>query len=156
MTWSRSSHMRCSTGAKGTRRIAKPARCRRAAGTIWRRTGWLDAPVLAALLRRAALLAYPSVYEGFGFPPLQAMAAGVPVVATRAGSLPEVLGDAASLVDVGDTDALARALDQALSDPATRAGLVEAGRRRVQAFSWASCAAGLADLYRGVADERRA
>jgi glycosyltransferase involved in cell wall biosynthesis len=96
------------------------------------------------------------VYEGFGFPPLQAMAAGVPVVATRAGSLPEVLGDAASLVEVGDTDALARALDQVLSDPATRAGLVEAGRRRVQAFSWESCAAGLADLYRGVADERRA
>jgi glycosyltransferase involved in cell wall biosynthesis len=120
------------------------------------RTGWIDAPVLAALLRRAALLTYPSVYEGFGFPPLQAMAAGVPVVATRAGSLPEVLGDAASLVEVGDTDALARALDQVLSDPATRAGLVEAGRRRVQAFSWESCAAGLADLYRGVADERRA
>jgi glycosyltransferase involved in cell wall biosynthesis len=120
------------------------------------RTGWLDAPVLAALLRRAALLAYPSVYEGFGFPPLQAMAAGVPVVATRAGSLPEVLGDAASLVEVGDDDALARALDQVLADPALRAGLVEAGTRRVTAFSWDACGAGLAELYRDVADGRRA
>ncbi len=58
------------------------------------RTGWLEAVDLAALLPRASVLAYPSLYEGFGFPPLQAMRAGVPVVATRAGSLPEVLGDA--------------------------------------------------------------
>jgi glycosyltransferase involved in cell wall biosynthesis len=119
------------------------------------RTGWLDAPVLASLLRGAALLAYPSVYEGFGFPPLQAMAAGVPVVATRAGSLPEVLGPAAALVEVGDDDALARALDQVLTDPVRRAELVEAGTRRVEGFSWDACGAGLADLYRGVADERR-
>ena len=56
---------------------------------------------LAALLSRASVLAYPSLYEGFGFPPLQAMRAGVPVVATRAGSLPEVLGDGALLVDAG-------------------------------------------------------
>ena len=59
------------------------------------RTGWLRQLDLAALLSRAAVLAFPSLYEGFGFPPLQAMRAGVPVVATRAGSLPEVLGDAA-------------------------------------------------------------
>ena len=56
------------------------------------RTGWVEQPDLAALLSRASLLAFPSLYEGFGFPPLQAMRAGVPVVATRAGSLPEVLG----------------------------------------------------------------
>ena len=59
------------------------------------RTGWVDDRTLSGLLHGATVLAYPSVYEGFGFPPLQAMAAGVPVVATRAGALPEVLGDAA-------------------------------------------------------------
>ena len=65
------------------------------------RTGWVEEPDLAALLSRASLLAFPSLYEGFGFPPLQAMRAGVPVVATRAGSLPEVLGDGALLVERG-------------------------------------------------------
>lgn len=118
------------------------------------RTGWIAAPVLAALQSQAAVLAYPSLYEGFGFPPLQAMAAGVPVVATRAGSLPEVLGDAASLVAAGDSDALAEALDQVLTDPALRARLVAAGTRRVASFTWPACGQGLADLYRRVAVER--
>ena len=87
------------------------------------RTGWVDEPTLSGLLHGACVLAYPSVYEGFGFPPLQAMAAGVPVVATRAGALPEVLGDAAVLVDVGDTEALAAALaGLARHGPAARHG----------------------------------
>ena len=68
------------------------------------RTGWLEPSALAALLQGASVLAFPSLYEGFGFPPLEAMSAGVPVVATRAGSLPEVLGDGAFLVDAGDDD----------------------------------------------------
>ena len=67
------------------------------------RTGWVEERTLAALLRGAAVLAYPSIYEGFGFPPLQAMAAGIPVVATRAGALPEILGDAAILSVLGMT-----------------------------------------------------
>ena len=75
-----------------------------------RRLGWVSDVVLASLLGGASLLAYPSMYEGFGFPPLQAMYAGVPVVASRAGSLAEVLGDAACLVDPGDTDRLATSL----------------------------------------------
>ena len=121
------------------------------------RTGWLDAPVLAALLRRAALLAYPSVYEGFGFPPLQAMAAGVPVVATRAGSLPEVLGDAAVLVEVGDADALAGALDRVLDRP----GAPGRGWSRYRHPAGGGLQLGrlwrrsLAHLYRDVADDRR-
>ncbi len=70
------------------------------------RAGYLDEAALAAVLRGAAVLAYPSKYEGFGFPPLQAMAVGVPVVATAAGAVPEVVGDGAWLVDPGDGDAL--------------------------------------------------
>ncbi|HEY6472495.1 MAG TPA: glycosyltransferase family 1 protein [Acidimicrobiales bacterium] len=118
------------------------------------RTGWLDARDLAALLRRAAVLAYPSLYEGFGFPPLQAMRAGVPVVATRAGSLPEVLGDGARLVDAGDRDALAAALEECLADEAVRRQLIAAGSAWVDRYSWTSCGEGLERLYRDAAGAR--
>ncbi len=114
-------------------------------------TGWVDDATLAGLLSHAAVLAYPSRYEGFGFPPLQAMAAGVPVVATRAGALPEVLGDAASMVAVGDTEALAEALARVLDDEAAHADLVARGLERAAAYTWEQCAAGLADLYRDAA-----
>jgi glycosyltransferase involved in cell wall biosynthesis len=126
------------------------------AGTRVVRTGWVEAPVLAALVRGASVLAYPSVYEGFGFPPLQAMSVGVPVVATRAGSLAEVLGDGALLVDVGDHDALAEALHQVLNDQALRQRLVTAGSARAASYSWDRCGAGLEELYRSVAGDHDA
>jgi glycosyltransferase involved in cell wall biosynthesis len=119
------------------------------------RTGWVEPVVLAALLQEASVLAFPSLYEGFGFPPLEAMAAGVPVVATRAGSLPEVLGDGAMLVDVGDHDGLVEALDRVLGDAALRRHLVEAGVAHAASFSWGRCGEGLDPLYRDVADARR-
>jgi glycosyltransferase involved in cell wall biosynthesis len=109
------------------------------------RLGWLADP--AEVMAGAALFAFPSLYEGFGFPPLEAMAAGVPVVATAAGSVPEVVGDAALLVPVGDADALAAALDRALQDSAERERLVAAGVARVAEFSWQRAGDGLADLY---------
>jgi alpha-1,3-rhamnosyl/mannosyltransferase len=118
------------------------------------RTGWLQPPALAALLQEAAVLAFPSLYEGFGFPPLEAMAAGVPVVATRAGSLPEVLGDGAVLVDVGDHDGLVEALDGVLDDPALRQRLVASGAARAASFSWERCGEGLSNLYRDAAGGR--
>lgn len=111
------------------------------------RTGWVDDAVLAALLRGAAVLVYPSLYEGFGFPPLQAMAEGVPVVATRAGALPEVLDDAASMVPPRDHQALAAALSEVLDREDRRRELVERGRRRAATFSWDRCAEGLVGLY---------
>ncbi|MDA8279855.1 MAG: glycosyltransferase family 1 protein [Actinomycetota bacterium] len=139
------------------------------------RCGYLDGADLARVLADAAVLAYPSRYEGFGFPPLEAMAAGVPVVATAAGAIPEVVGDAAVLVPPGDDDALAGALVAVLddagigvmgpgsTDPGTGpgadgpdggglGGLIERGRRRAASFTWAACGAGLDALYRdGVA-----
>jgi glycosyltransferase involved in cell wall biosynthesis len=117
------------------------------------RLGWVDGAHRAALLRGAAVYAYPSLYEGFGFPPLEAMACGVPVVATRAGSLPEVLGDAALLAPPGDAAAMAEALDRALGDEPLRADLAARGRRHAAGFTWDACAAGLADLYRLAAAE---
>jgi glycosyltransferase involved in cell wall biosynthesis len=117
-------------------------------------TGWVSDDTLAALMSRASLLAYPSRYEGFGFPPLQAMAAGVPVVATRAGSLPEVLGDAACMVDVGDDAGLVDALSRLLGDTALRDRQVQAGRHQAARYSWARCAEGLEQLYRDAWSER--
>ena len=119
------------------------------------RTGWVEPRDLAALVAAASVLAYPSLYEGFGFPPLQAMEAGVPVVATRAGSLPEVLGDGALLVDTGDEDALAGAIDALFGDDALRSRLVAAGRAWSARFSWERCAEGLEVLYRDAAGRGR-
>jgi glycosyltransferase involved in cell wall biosynthesis len=118
------------------------------------RTGWVTQPDLAALLARASVLAYPSLYEGFGFPPLQAMRAGVPVVATRAGSLPEVLGDAAVLVEPGDHDGLVEALARCLDDEAERHRLITAGTAWSARYSWERCGEGLETLYRDAADSR--
>lgn len=115
------------------------------------RTGWVDDPTLSGLLHRAEILAYPSVYEGFGFPPLQAMAAGVPVVATRAGALEEVLGSGAVLVPPKDPSALAEALVALLDSPDRRLAAVAAGAERAARFTWDRCARGLADLYRTAA-----
>ena len=118
------------------------------------RTGWVEQADLSALLGHASLLAYPSLYEGFGFPPLQAMRAGVPVVATRAGSLPEVLGDGALLVDADDHEGLVEALDRALGDEALRGRLVAAGTAWCARYTWERCGAGLEALYRDAAAGR--
>ena len=117
------------------------------------RTGYLDDEGLDAVIRNAAVLAYPSRYEGFGFPPLQAMAAGVPVVTTTAGALPEVVGNGALLVDPGDGDGLAGALDRVLLDGTAVDELVTRGRERSRVFTWEACAEGLARLYRDARDE---
>lgn len=92
---------------------------------------------LEELMRRAACLAFPSLYEGFGLPPLEAMASGLPVAASNVGSLPEVCGEAAVLFDPYDVPAIAAGVLRAL-DEASR--LVEAGLQRVRQFTWASCA----------------
>lgn len=120
------------------------------------RPGYLDDRTLGTVLAGATVLAYPSLYEGFGFPPLQAMAAGVPVVATAAGAVPEVVGDAAWLVPPGDDDALAVALDRALTGGQQVADLVARGTRRAAAYSWTACAEGLARLYADAAADRPA
>ena len=112
------------------------------------RLGWVSASERGSLLGRAAVFCYPSLYEGFGLPPLEAMAAGAPVVASDAGALREVLGDAALLVPPGDDEALAGAIDQLLGDGAVREALAEKGKQRVALYSWDRCAAEMAALYR--------
>ncbi len=112
------------------------------------RPGYLDDAGLEATLRRASVLAFPSVYEGFGFPPLQAMAAGVPVVATAVGAIPEVVGDGALLVDGGKPEELAEALTHVLDGGPDIDALIARGQRRTAAFTWTKCAEGLDRLYR--------
>jgi glycosyltransferase involved in cell wall biosynthesis len=112
------------------------------------RPGYVDDAALDATLRGASVLAYPSVYEGFGFPPVQAMAAGVPVVSTSVGAIPEVVLDGALLVDGGDSDGLATALAHVLDGGPDIEALVARGRRRAADFSWSKCAEGLDRLYR--------
>ena len=119
------------------------------------RTGFLDDATLGDVLRGAAVLAYPSLYEGFGFPPVQAMAEGVPVVTTRVGAIPEVVGDGAALVEPGDPEALAAALDAALAGGDELTAQVDRGRRRAEAFTWSACAAGLVGLYLDAAGASR-
>ncbi|MFM7871626.1 MAG: glycosyltransferase family 4 protein [Actinomycetota bacterium] len=113
--------------------------------------GGLTPAEISWLYRASAMVAYPSLDEGFGFPVLEAMAAGVPVVTSASGSLPEVAGDAAMLVDPTDVAALSAALQRVLDDEATRTELIASGRRRVDQFSWSATADGLLDLYRSVA-----
>lgn len=109
--------------------------------------GRVDDDGRRALLEEATLLAYPSLYEGFGFPVLEAMTLGVPVLAADIGALAEVAGDAAALVDPRDADALAGGLEALLTDAGRREALVERGRERVTRFSWERTARGLASAY---------
>jgi glycosyltransferase involved in cell wall biosynthesis len=116
-----------------------------------RRLGYVADSDRADLLCGAAVLAYPSLDEGFGHPPLEAMAAGVPVLTARAGALPEIVGDAALLVDPVDEAALAEGLDRVLGDTALRAQLVDCGHARVTQFPWQRTVDELVALYRRVA-----
>jgi glycosyltransferase involved in cell wall biosynthesis len=102
--------------------------------------GYVPEADKAALLTGADVFAYPSRYEGFGLPVLEAMACGVPVVTTTGGSLPEVAGDAATLIEPGDADALAAAIAKLTADPAARQDAADRGLRRAAGFTWARCA----------------
>ncbi len=117
--------------------------------------GHVDDAGRRALLDGASVVAYPSIYEGFGFPVLEAWSAGVPVVAARAGSIPEVAADAALLVEPGDDLELAGAIDRVLTDDTTRADLVRRGRDRLGCFSWAQTARALAGCYQQLAERAR-
>jgi glycosyltransferase involved in cell wall biosynthesis len=117
--------------------------------------GFVSDATLAALYRLATVFVFPSLYEGFGLPPLEAMAAGAPVITSNVSSLPEVVGDAALLIDPLDANSIADAMARVLSDPALRADLIRRGLARAQVFSWARAAARVHEVYRELAESPR-
>ena len=103
-------------------------------------TGFIDDKDKPVLYSLADLFVYPSFYEGFGFPPLEAMAAGTPVITSNFSSLPEAVGDAAIMINPYNLDELAKAMEIVLSDEKLRNILIERGYERVKNFSWEKCA----------------
>jgi glycosyltransferase involved in cell wall biosynthesis len=109
--------------------------------------GFVPDETLAVLYRLASVFVFPSLYEGFGLPPLEAMASGTPVVTSNVSSLPEVVGDAALLVDPYEPEAIAHAIRQVLTDQALREDLVRRGLERVGLFSWDRSVRRVREIY---------
>ena len=110
-------------------------------------TGFVPDDDLVALYNAAELFVYPSLFEGFGAPPLEAMACGTPVVTTNTSSIPEVVGNAALLVEPLDVEGMAHAMVIALDDPTLRAQLSARGLDRASVFSWDAAAHTILDVY---------
>ena len=106
--------------------------------------GFVPDRTLAALYRLAAVFVFPSLYEGFGLPPLEAMASGTPVITSNVSSLPEVVGDAALMIDPYEPDAIADAMRRVLTDEGLRADLRRRGLARAREFSWSGRSSGCA------------
>jgi glycosyltransferase involved in cell wall biosynthesis len=136
-------------GAKGWRAAAleKKLRVLEAAGEL-RFLGHVPDGDLARLYAGAAVFVFPSLYEGFGLPPLEAMASGVPVLVSNRASLPEVVADGARLLDPERPDLTADALVSLLADERARMALVERGLSHAATFTWEACARRTLDVYR--------
>lgn len=119
-----------------------------------RLSGFVEDAMLAGLYSCADVFVYPSLYEGFGLPPLEAMQCGTPVIVSRRSSLPEVVGEAGLQVDPLDPDDLCAALERVLLDPSTRYALARQGLERARTFHWRRTAEETAQVYR-LALERR-
>ncbi len=109
--------------------------------------GFVPDKTLAVLYRLARVFVFPSLYEGFGLPPLEAMASGTPVITSNVSSLPEVVGDAAILIDPLDPGAIADAMRRVLIDSALRETLREKGLQRVREFSWERSVRRVREIY---------
>lgn len=114
--------------------------------------GFVPIEVLRIFYDEAKVFVFPSLYEGFGLPPLEAMAHGTPVVTSNVSSLPEVVGQAAVLVNPENVFEIMRALHRVLTDPALRERMKERGYQQVRKFSWETSVRRILDIYRQVAD----
>jgi glycosyltransferase involved in cell wall biosynthesis len=115
--------------------------------------GYMPEETLAVMYRLAAVFVFPSLYEGFGLPPLEAMASGTPVVTSNVSSLPEVAGDAALLVDPYDPTAIADGIDRVLRDESLRRQLRAKGLERARGFSWEASVRKVHEIYVQAVDE---
>ncbi len=110
--------------------------------------GFIDDADKPSLIQAAEVFAYPSLYEGFGIPLLEAISCGVPTLSSNTSSMPEVADDAAMLVDPTSVEQIARGLDQLLSDPALRSALATKGPLRAEQFDWRRTATQTLEVYR--------
>ena len=133
-------------GGRGWRNEAFEEELRRVRGTVVL-TGFLSDEDLVGVLAGARCFVYPSLHEGYGFPPLEAMACGTPVVTSATSSLPEVVGDAGLLVDPRDEEAVAGAVERLLTDDTLHAALRGAGLERAASYTWERCAAATVAAY---------
>jgi len=113
-------------------------------------TGYQDRDRLLELMAGAEGFLFPSLYEGFGYPPLEAMALGTPAVVSDRGSLPEVTGDAALVVDIDTRGSLARAIHRLISEQGLAEDLRRRGLERARMFTWERAARGTMEVYRGL------
>jgi len=120
----------------------------RSAGRDVRPLGYQPDPIFYELIRRAGVFVFPSFYEGFGLPPLEAMRLSVPSVVSDGGALPEIVGDGALCVSPRDPVALAETLSRLLASETERRALGERGRRRTEAFRWKATASATLEVYR--------
>src|SRR6202035_2241924 len=118
--------------------------------SVVRFLGFVPTETLRVFYRAASAFAFPSLYEGFGLAPLEAMACGTPVVASSVPSLVEAVGDAAELVTPDNVFDIARGLRATLSDQSHRASLIEAGHKRVKQFDWKQTGRAVLDIYREI------
>ncbi|UUZ64988.1 glycosyltransferase family 4 protein [Polaromonas sp. P1-6] len=118
-----------------------------AAGEI-RLLGYLPREDLAKIIAGATTLIYPSIYEGFGLPPLEAMACGVPVIVSNVSSLPEVVGDTGLLIDPQDVEGLVDAIEKLVNAPEIRQELAQKALRRSTTFTWSRCVEQTVEAYR--------
>lgn len=116
--------------------------------------GYISPSEKATLFTVAAIFAYPSYYEGFGFPPLEALGAGVPVVSSNISSLPEVLGDAALLVNPFRVEDISESLELILTDNNLRANLIAAGKKQAALFTWKKAAWAYLELFKEINEEK--
>ncbi len=137
-------------GPPGWRQSETLARLRRAPTGV-RYLGYVPEKDLPGLFAGATAFVYPSLYEGFGFPVAQAMAAGTPVVTSAVSALPEIAGGAGILVDPRSQSDLQRAIDEALTSPARRAEMISRGRINARRFSWNECARRSLEFFREIA-----
>jgi glycosyltransferase involved in cell wall biosynthesis len=106
--------------------------------------------VLAGYYRNAAAFVYPSLYEGFGIPPLEAMALGCPVICSNTSSIPEVVGDAGEYFDPGQVESIRASIENVLQSSGRRAELIGRGSRKCADYSWDRCASETLEIYRGL------
>ena len=141
----------CLCGPDGWKSEPLLARIARTSGVVRLPGGWVSRPLLRTLYRNAMTFVYPSHFEGFGIPPLEAMACGAPVIATRTGAIPEYGEGVVALINAGDRESLLREMERLQADAGARMSMGSAGVERAGSYRWGRSAALMDEMFKRVA-----